>query len=135
MITIFLTLLFLTQSAQEPKIVVCTIWKVDQSVACPTENGRELITFTDAAEAKEIFNEWRLRAPMQGERVNTDALLYTVEIKEGDKVKAVIEDGKFREIAECDVRVYRNIKHWRMFRQGEIPPNILFSLRPDDCKR
>jgi hypothetical protein len=132
MIIVILILLLLLVP-QEPKIVTCTVVKVDQSVSCPTENGMELFTFTEATEAREIFNEWRLRAPFQGGRVNTDAPLYTVPVKVGDKVKAIVEGGKFREIGECNVRVYRNIKHWRMFREGERVPNMLFTL-PDDCQ-
>lgn len=135
MITTLLTLSLLFQSiALEPKIIItCTVVKVDERVSCPTENGTELFIFTEPAEAKDIFNQWRLRAPLQGGRVNTDAPLYSVPVKEGDKVKAIVDAKTFREIADCDVRVYRNIKHWRMFRQGERVPNSLFTS-PADCQ-
>ena len=132
-ISLFVALL-ISITAQAQKIITCTVVKVDQSVACPTENGTELITFTEAKEARDIFNEWRLRAPLQGERVNTDAPLYTVEVKEGDKVKAMVDSRTFREIGECNVRVYRNVKHWRMFREGERVPNHLFTSTEEDCQ-
>jgi hypothetical protein len=126
-------LLFLIFSVQEPKIVTCTVIETDKSVACPEGGKMVLFTFSDPTEAKQIFDEWRLVAPTQDGRVNTDAPLSTKQIQAGDKVKAVITDDKFKEIASCEVRVYRNIKFWRMFREGERVPNILFT-QPDDCQ-
>lgn len=117
-------------SAQEPKIITCTVVKVDQSVACPTERGMELFIFTDEADARDLFNLWRLRAPMQGGRVNTDAPLYMGTVKAGDKVKAIIDSEKFA-VTECNVRVWQRVK--AAHRPGEIPSNMLFTL-PDDCQ-
>jgi hypothetical protein len=130
-VALLLTFIFSLQ--QDPKIVTCTVVKVDQSVSCPTERGMELFTLTDEADAREIFDEWRLVAPLQGERVNTDAPLGTKQIQAGDKVKATITIDRFKSISSCEVRVWRNIKQWRQFRQGEVVPNTLFTL-PDDCQ-
>jgi hypothetical protein len=120
--------------SQEPRIITCTVIEVDQSVACPEGGKMVKFSFTDPAEAKEKFDEWRLVAPTRdGGRVNTDAPLGTRKIQAGDKVKAVITETKFTQIASCEVRVWRNIKRWRQFRQGELVPNTLFTL-PDDCQ-
>lgn len=119
-------------SAQEPKIITCEVVTVDQSVACPTPRGMELFIFTDKADAKELFDLWRLRAPMQAGRANADAPLYSGEVRVGDKVKAIIDSEKFA-VTECNVRVWERVKAWQLFRQGEIPPNPLYTL-PDDCQ-
>ncbi len=113
--------------------MVCTVVKVDQSVACPEDGNMVLIELSDAAEAKQIFDEWRLVAPLQGGSVNTDAPLGTRALKADDKVKAVLDAQNFKPIASCEVRVWRNIKQWRQFREGERVPNTLFTL-PDDCQ-
>jgi hypothetical protein len=126
-------LLLLAFMVQEPKVVTCTIKELDKSVACPEDGKMVLFTFTDPAEAREIFAQWRLVAPMRDGRVNPDASLSTGDIQSGDKVKAIITDRWFKAVASCEVRVWRNIKFWRMFKAGEIVPNTLYTL-PDDCQ-
>jgi hypothetical protein len=126
-------LLLLVLMVQEPLIVTCTVKEPDKSVACPEVGKVVLFTFTDQAEAKDIFEQWRLVAPMRGGRVNPGAPLYNQDIKSGDKVKAVITDRLFKAVASCEVRVWRNIKIWRMFREGEGVPDMLYTL-PDDCQ-
>lgn len=131
LLTILLTLNFLVP--QDSKIVTCTVIEPDKSVACP-EGGKMVLFKFDDPEAKQIFEEWRLVAPTRdGGVVNTDAPLSTRKIQEGDKVKAVITDDRFTQIASCEVRVWRNIKLWRRFKEGERVPNTLFTL-PDDCQ-
>lgn len=126
-----LTLLFvLYLIPQEPKIVTCTVVEVDKSVACPEDGKMVLFVFPDEAKAKETFDEWRLRAPMQGERPNADAPLYSVPVNVGDKVKAIIGSEKFA-VSECNVRVWERVK--ANHRPGEIPSNMLFT-QPDDCQ-
>ena len=126
-------LFLLIFTVQGPQIVTCTVKEPDKSVACPESGKMVLFTFTDPTEAKDIFEQWRLVAPMRGGRVNPDALPYTQEVKSGDKVKAVITDNLFKAVASCEVRVWRNIKAWRMFKEGENVPNALYTL-PDDCQ-
>jgi hypothetical protein len=126
-------LLLLAFMVQEPKVVTCTIKELDKSVACPEDGKVVLFTFTDPTEAREIFAQWRLVAPMRGGRVNPDASLSTSDIQSGDKVKAVITERLFKAVTSCEVRVWRNIKFWRMFKAGEIAPNTLYAL-PDDCQ-
>jgi len=130
LITLLLTIIFSLQ--QEPKIVTCTVVKVDQSVACPTEKDMELFTFTDEVDARKLFDEWRKRAPMQAGRANGDAPLYSGVVNVGDKVKAIIDSEKFA-VTECNVRVWDKLQTWKRYRQGEIPPNTLYAL-PDDCQ-
>lgn len=126
-------LFFLLLIPQQPEIVTCEVVEPDKSVACPEGGKMVLFTFTDANEAKAIFDEWRLVAPLQGNSVNSDAPLITAPVKAGDKVKAIITGTKFTQIAECRVRVWRNKKQWRWLREGEQPPNIL-SMLPEDCQ-
>lgn len=128
--TLLLTLIF--SLPQESKIITCEVVIVDQSVACPTSRGMELFIFTDKADAKELFDLWRLRAPMQAGRANADAPLHSGEVRVGDKVKAIIDSEKFA-VTECNVRVWERVKAWQLLRQGEIPPNPLYTL-PDDCQ-
>jgi hypothetical protein len=130
MISLLLLLAFMVQ---EPKVVTCTVKEPDKSVACPEDGKMVLFTFTDPTEAREIFTQWRLVAPMRDGRVNPDAPLSTSDIQSGDKVKAVITDHWFKAVTSCEVRVWRNIKFWRMFKAGEIVPNTLYTL-PDDCQ-
>jgi hypothetical protein len=130
MISLLLLLAFIVQ---EPKVVTCTVKEPDKSIACPEDGKMVLFTLTDPTEAKEIFAQWRLVAPMRDGRVNPDASLSTSDIQSGDKVKAVITERLFKAVTSCEVRVWRNIKFWRMFKAGEIVPNMLYTL-PDDCQ-
>lgn len=143
----YLLLLIFLLPIQEQKIVTCEVIEPDKSVACPEGGKMVLFSFDDATEAKAIFDEWRLVAPLRGSvlfsqeqkitsselRVNVDAPLSSRVIRAGDKVKAEIDDNKFRSIASCEVRVYRNVKYWRQFKEGERIPNLLFTM-PDDCQ-
>lgn len=133
--TLLLLILLLIPQSTPKDIVTCTVVAPDQSVACPDQNGgMALVSFGVAEEAAIAFSEWKLTAPLQDGRVNGDAPLYITELHAGDKVKAVFTDKKFKPMASCEVRVWRNIKAWqRPGRQGEIPPNMLYTL-PDDCQ-
>jgi len=128
---IALLLFFIFSIPQEPKIVTCTVVEPDKSVACPERGEMFLFSFDDANEAKQIFDEWRLVAPMQGGRANADAPLSTAPVKVGDKVKAIIVGNNFKPVAECNVRVWRRVKEHH--KPGEIPSNMLFTL-PADCQ-
>lgn len=108
--------------AQEPRIITCTIVEPYRSVSC---NG-EVWTFEGEIE------EWKHQAPMRDGRVHADAPLIEVPQTKGQEVKAIIDRG-LTPVAPCEVRVWRSIKQWRMFRAGEIPPNSLYTL-PDDCQ-
>lgn len=126
-----LALLFTSYpTQQEPRIITCTVVEVDKSVACPEEGKMVLFTFVDEADAKKTFDQWRLRAPLQGERANADAPLYSVPVNVGDKVKAIIGSEKFA-VSECNVRVWERVK--ANYKPGEIPSNMLFT-QPDDCQ-
>lgn len=129
---IFMLLIATLLVQQDSKIVTCEVVEPDKSVACPEGGKMVLFTFTDADEAKTIFDEWRLVAPTRnGGRVNGDAPLITSQIRRGDKVKAIITDNKFTQITECNVRVWHRLNKWR--KPGEIPPNPLYT-QPDDCQ-
>lgn len=129
---------------QEQKIVTCEVVEPDKSVVCPETmiiylpemdkhppSKLTLIRFTDPAEAKQIFDKWRLVAPLQGESVNGDAPLYSRTLKVGDKVKAIITDTEFAPVKECNVRIWENLNKAR--RPGEILSNSL-RWQPDDCQ-
>jgi hypothetical protein len=60
-------------------------------------------------------------------------VLFTFTDPAEAKVKAIITDRWFKAVVSCEVRVWRNIKFWRMFKAGEIVPNMLYTL-PDDCQ-
>ena len=131
MLAILLTLIF--SIPQETKIVTCTVVEPDKSVACPESGKMVLITFTDKDDAKQIFDEWRLLAPMRGESVNSDAPLYQTPLLNQQEVKAIIDGNKLIPVASCKVRVWRNLKEYTLNHPGELVP---FGLRtePDDCQ-
>jgi hypothetical protein len=140
-----LVLLFTSYpTQQEPRIIICTVVEVDKSVACPVTtivylpemdkrppSKSTLVSFTDPAEAKQIFDKWRLVAPLQGESVNGDAPLYSKTLKAGDEVKAIFTDTEFAPVKECNVRIWEALNKAR--RPGEILSNSL-RWQPEDCQ-
>lgn len=128
MIALFLFLIF---SVQEPKIITCEVVEVNKSVACPEGGKTVLFTFDGLVEAKQIFDKWRLVAPLQNDSVNGDAPLYSKTLKVGDQVKAIITETEFAPVKECNVRIWENLNKAR--RPGEILSNSL-RWQPEDCQ-
>lgn len=115
-------LILILALAQQPKIITCTIVEPYRSVSC---NG-EIWEFNGE------IDEWKWQAPLRNGKVNVDAPLIEVEQKAGQQVKAIIERG-LTPVSPCEVRVWRGIKAWRMFKEGEMTPETLYTL-PDDCQ-
>lgn len=123
----------LALSAQEQKIVTCTYSESANSVKC-------VRSYTAGWANEVIFRlgdldltEWRLTAPLQGESVNSDAPLFETPLKDGQKVKAIIDGYKLVPVASCPVRVWRKLKDYTSSHPGDRVP---FGLRtePDDCQ-
>lgn len=135
MIELLLALL-LTQS--QPRIITCVVTgpQPDHSVICPKipPEGKTVGSIYILKHwPKEKWDEWKWRAPMADGGVHPDGKLYKVRLKSRDTVKAQIIDGELFPVADCDVRVWRNMQEWLRDRRGERMPIGLWT-QPDDCQ-
>lgn len=118
---------------QEPTIITCNVGKPDETVICELGHTKQKMRGVVFSVETLDLDEWRLRAPMQGNGVNSDALLYKEPLTEGQEVKAIIDGDRLIPVASCKVRVWRKLKEYTENHPGDRVP---FGLRtePDDCQ-
>lgn len=121
MIVLLFLLIF---TAQEPKITTCKVVEVNKTVSC--EGRRRTVPRVD-------WLEWKLATPIVNGGVHPDGQLSKRELAKGDLVKATITDGELVPVADCQVRVWRNMQTWLSGRRGERMPLGLWT-EPDDCQ-
>jgi hypothetical protein len=118
---------------QEQKIVTCIVTKPNVSVVCVLEHTKRKMKGIVFPVSNLDLDEWRLRAPMQGEGVNSDAPLFKEPLVKHQEVKAIIDGHQLIPVASCKVRVWRKLKEYTSNHPGDRVPFML-RTEPDDCQ-